>query len=247
MSRPTRAQISEDAQTLALRKSELRYRCLFETAQDGILILDGETGFVVDANPFMTALTGYDREDFLRKHLWQIGPFADVAASKASFAELQATDYVRYDDLPLKTRDGGEVQVEFVSNAYLVGVRRVIQCNIRDITLRKRAESALFIRERAIEAASQGIIITDPVQPDNPIVYASPGFTRLTGYEPTEVIGRNCRFLQGTKADPAALSTLRDAIREARPCVVELLNVRKDGTTFWNNLSVAPSRMPMVD
>ncbi len=127
-----------------------------------------------------------------------------------------------------------------MSNAYLVGVRRVIQCNIRDITLRKRAESALFIRERAIEAASQGIIITDPVQPDNPIVYASPGFTRLTGYEPTEVIGRNCRFLQGTKADPAALSTLRDAIREARPCVVELLNVRKDGTTFWNNLSVAP-------
>ena len=227
---------------LALIASEVRYRRLFESAKDGILILDADTGLVVDVNPFMTELTGFSRDEFLGKHLWQLGPFEDIAASKVSFAELQAKDYVRYEDLPLKTHAGREVQVEFVSNVYLVNDRRVIQCNIRDITARKSAETERRLLERAIEAASQGIVITDPTRADNPVIYASPGFTRLTGYESEEIVGRNCRFLQGPGTDPALLSTLRAAIREARACEVELLNFRKDGASFWNNVAVTPIR-----
>ncbi|HSI03245.1 MAG TPA: PAS domain S-box protein, partial [Myxococcota bacterium] len=165
-----------------LRRSELQYRRLFESAKDGILILDAETGRVVDANPFMTELTGYRRDDLLGKLLWEIGPFADEAASKFSFAALKDRGYVRYDDLPLKTIDGRKVEVEFVSNVYLVNDEKVIQCNVRDITARKKAEAALRMRDRAIEAVSQGILITDTGASDNPIVYASPGFTALTGY-----------------------------------------------------------------
>ncbi len=123
-----------------LRSSETRYRRLFEAARDGILILDGGTGKIVDVNAFLIELTGYPRAHFLDKHLWEIGPFKDVAASKASFADLQALDYVRYDDLPLEARDGRKIDVEFVSNVYRVGAQDVIQCNIRDITARKRAE-----------------------------------------------------------------------------------------------------------
>ncbi|MBI4951581.1 MAG: PAS domain S-box protein [Myxococcales bacterium] len=125
----------------ALEASEARYRRLFEAARDGVLILDAETGKIVDVNPFMTELTGYSHQDFLDKHLWEIGPFKDIAASKASFADLQQREYVRYDDLPLEARDGRKVAVEFVSNVYRVGSENVIQCNIRDITVRKRAEA----------------------------------------------------------------------------------------------------------
>jgi len=124
----------------ALKISETRYRRLFETAQDGILILDAETGQISDVNPFLVKMVGYSHEEFLGKRLWEIGAFKDREASKAAFSELQSKGYVRYDDLPLETKDGRPMAVEFVSNVYLVNHRKVIQCNIRDITLRKRIE-----------------------------------------------------------------------------------------------------------
>ncbi len=129
--------ISERNRALA---SEKRYFRLFESAKDGILILDAETGKLVDANPFITQLLGYPREDLLGKHIWELGFFKNVAANKAKFLELQQRDYVRYEDLPLATSDGKTVHVEFVSNVYLVDSTRVIQCNIRDISDRKRVE-----------------------------------------------------------------------------------------------------------
>ncbi|MGD1154177.1 MAG: sigma 54-interacting transcriptional regulator [Syntrophales bacterium] len=121
----------------ALKSSEKRYRRLFETAQDGILILDAETGQISDVNPFLVEMLGYSHEDFLGKKLWEIGVFKDIEASKAAFLELQDKGYVRYNDLPLETKDGRSLDVEFVSNVYLVNHHKVIQCNIRDITERK--------------------------------------------------------------------------------------------------------------
>ena len=96
------------------------------------------------------------------------------------------------------------------------------------------------LQVKAFDAFLQGVTITDPNQPDNPIVYVNEGFTRLTGYERDEVLGKNCRFLQGKDTDPAIRATLRQAVREARPCFVEVLNYRKDGSAFWNALSLAP-------
>ncbi len=127
----------------ALRASEVRYRRLFEAARDGILILDAETGAVVDVNPFLIEMLGYPREEFLGKKLWELGFFKDIAANQENFEELQRNDYIRYEDLPLETADGRRMQVEFVSNVYLVDDRKVIQCNIRDISERKRAEEEL--------------------------------------------------------------------------------------------------------
>jgi two-component system, cell cycle sensor histidine kinase and response regulator CckA len=124
----------------ALRDSEARYRRLFETAQDGILLLDAETGLITDVNPFLVKLLDYSRAEFLGKALWEIGLFKDIDASKDAFRELQEKGYVRYEDLPLKTKGGRAINVEFVSNAYGVNSERVIQCNVRDITQRKHAE-----------------------------------------------------------------------------------------------------------
>src|SRR5579859_6450112 len=124
----------------ARRDSEARYRRLFETAQDGILILDATTGLITDVNPFLMKLLDYSRKEFLGKALWDIGLFKDIEASKAAFRELQEKQYVRYEDLPLKTRGGRSINVEFVSNVYGVNGKKVIQCNVRDITPRKYAE-----------------------------------------------------------------------------------------------------------
>jgi PAS domain S-box-containing protein len=126
-----------------LEVSETRYRRLFETAQDGILIIDADTGQISDVNPFLIQMLGYSHEDFLGRKLWEIGAFKDIEASQRAFSELQTRGYVRYEDLPLQTRDGRSMAVEFVSNVYLVDHHKVIQCNIRDITQRKRAEEAL--------------------------------------------------------------------------------------------------------
>jgi len=117
--------------------SEIRYRRLFESAKDGILILDAETGAIVDVNPYLVELLGYSTEQFHGKKIWEIGVFSDFIANRDKFLELQQKEYVRYDDLPLKTIDGRKIDVEFVSNVYEVSHHKVIQCNIRDITKRK--------------------------------------------------------------------------------------------------------------
>jgi PAS domain S-box-containing protein len=139
----TRTDEAEARNVQAILASERRYRRLFETAQDGILILDADTGQVVDANPFMKDLLGYSQEEFLGRKLWEIGPFKGSAASKIAFAELQLKDRIRYEALPLETKDGRRVEVEFISNAFLADKKQLIQCNIRDITERKRAEEEI--------------------------------------------------------------------------------------------------------
>ncbi len=139
----------------ALEASERRYRRLFEAARDGILILDAGTGQIVDVNPFLLELTGYSREDFLGKHLWEMGSFKDVTASRESFARLQTEKYVRYEDLPLRACDGRKIDVEFVSNVYGVGDGQVIQCNIRDISERKRTDADTKRLTMAIEQAAE--------------------------------------------------------------------------------------------
>ena len=126
---------------IELEESEARYRRLFETAKDGILILDGDTGRITDANPFLQDMLGYSKAELIGKALWEIGPVKDIPASQEAMRRLQSSEYIRYEDLPLETRAGERKQVEFVSNVYLVNGWKVIQCNIRDITERKRAET----------------------------------------------------------------------------------------------------------
>ena len=125
----------------ALADSELRYRRLFEAARDGVLILDAETGLVVDVNPYLIELLGVTREVFLGKKVWELGFFKDLIVNEANFAELQAKQYLRYEDMALEGFDGKRHEVEFVSNVYLVDGHKVIQCNIRDISERVKASA----------------------------------------------------------------------------------------------------------
>ncbi len=119
-----------------LSRSEIRYRRLFESAKDGIIILDAETGKIIDVNPFLVELFGYSKKIFLQKKIWEIGFFKDIAANKNKFLELKQKEYVRFDNLVLESSTGQKINVEFVSNSYSANNHKIIQCNIRDITER---------------------------------------------------------------------------------------------------------------
>jgi PAS domain S-box-containing protein len=140
---------------LALEVSELRYRRLFETAQDGILILDANTGKIIDVNPFLLDLLDYPFESMIGLRLWEIGQFKDIAANQAAFETLQTNEYIRYENLPLRTKTGREIQVEFVSNVYFVGSDKVIQCNIRDISARAEFQAASKSHAATLERAGR--------------------------------------------------------------------------------------------
>ncbi|MFO7714126.1 PAS domain S-box protein [Desulfosarcina sp.] len=221
----------------ALIDSEKRYRRLFESAKDGILILDADSGKIVDINPFLSRLLGCQHTELLGKHLWEIGTFAGIAASKDAFKTLQDKAYIRYDHLPLETVDGRIVEVEFVSNVYLVDNAKVIQCNIRDITERKQADAE---RERllaAIEQVGEMIVITNP---DGTIQYVNPAFERVTGYSRDEAIGKNPRILNSGEQGTDFNRNLWETISAGNTFQGRMVNKRKDGTFFTEEATISP-------
>jgi PAS domain S-box-containing protein len=134
----------------ALRATEIRYRRLFEAAPDGILMVDPDTRRITDANPFMTELLCYPQTELIGKELWEIGLLGDKKANRTAFRNLQQNSFIRYENLPLRNKKGQRREVEFVSNLYDEDGRKVIQCNIRDITARKADERALLVAKNAI-------------------------------------------------------------------------------------------------
>ena len=144
----------------AVAASELRFRRLFETSNDGILILAAATGEVLDVNPFLTEILGFGRQEFLGKVIWELAFFRDVVASEANFSELRDQEYFQCQNMLLGTCDGQQIDVDFISNAYLVDDTEVIQFNVRDVTMRREAEHVIHqlnleLEQRVIERTAQ--------------------------------------------------------------------------------------------
>ena len=152
--------MSTKKSNMTFSESELRYRRLFEAAQDGILILDFDTGQIQDANPFVLSLLGFSREELVGKEIWEIGSILDKSIALQAFEIIKEKGYVRYENIPLKTKGGELIQVEFVSNAYHVNGDKVIQCNIRDISNRKKLEEENLKFQHSISISLHEVIET---------------------------------------------------------------------------------------
>jgi PAS domain S-box-containing protein len=230
----------------ALRASEVRYRRLFETAKDGILILDAGTGMVVDVNPFLIEKLGFSHEAFLGKKIWELGFFKDIVANQANFAELREKGYVRYENLPLETADGRRLEVEFVSNVYRVNHEEVVQCNIRDITERKRAEESLRYEQTLMATLMDNlpaaVYFKDAA---SRFLRVNRAHSRKFGLsDPAQLTGKSdTDFFSGEHAQQA-LADEQEIIRTGQP----LLNVEEketwmDGTVSW----VLTTKLPLRD
>ena len=221
----------------ALEASESRYRRLFETAQDAILILDAEewNGRIMDANPFVIELLGYSLDELIGKELWEIGLFSDKEQSKAAMETLQREGYIRYNDIPLQTKQGKRVEVEFVSNTYKVDGRDVIQCNIRDITARKRAvEEARLGVERFRFLAESIPLMIFTATPDGEIDYVNRQITEYTGLHGQEVIASGLWTFIHPEDVPEHHRRWGLSIKSGEPFELECRLRRRNGTYRWH-------------
>ncbi len=220
-----------------LRISEIRYRRLFETARDGILILDAVTRKITDVNPFMIELLGYTHDDFLGKELWEIGLLKDEDENIRAFEELQKNGYIRYDDLPLKSKDGECWEVEFVSNLYSENNRQVVQCNIRDITelklVEQTARKAEFIFRNMVES-SPGIVYLNEPNPPYSAIYMCPNI-KLYGYTPEDWYADPNMWLSIVHREDSkrVMREVEIAARHGSETELEYRIVGRDGSVHW--------------
>jgi two-component system cell cycle sensor histidine kinase/response regulator CckA len=203
----------------------------------GILHFDGSFQQI---NPAWERTLGYTREELVGEPFMKLVHPDDRAGSLAQVKRMAGGVSIPSFEGRLRCKDG--TYRSFLWNGSPLLDRSAFSVSGHDITEKKRADEALRLRDRAMQSVSQGLVIADACEPDHPIVYASPGFLRMTGYMADEVMGRNCRFLQGAATDQVVLARVREAVVGAKPCKEEILNYRKDGTSFWNEMSLAPVR-----
>ncbi len=227
-----------------LRDAEALQAVVLEAALDAVVTIDDE-GCIVEFSRTAETLFGYERQTVLGQSLAELvipvesrGTFEAMLRTYRDAGTSAASR--RRSEISVIRADGSRFDGEWSLSTTMVGGRRLFAAHIHDLTRSKYLETGLRLRQRALEEIGEGILFTDAVRPDHPIVYANPAFERMTGYRLSDIIGNNCRFLQGPKTDPAAIKQLRQAVAEERSCSVELLNYRADGTTFWNAVSIAP-------
>lgn len=235
----------------SFKGSEDLFRLLIESVRDYAIFMLDPAGKIISWNAGAQQIKGYLAEEIVGRHFSCFYSPEDQRHGNPEKALEVAAIEGRYEEEGWRVRKDGSmfwanvvITSIYDSSGALVGFAKVT----RDLTERKQIESelqkkiaALQLRDRAMQAVSQGIIVTDG-KPDYPILYASPVFLQITGYELDEVIGRNCRFLQGPKTDAETSQEMRDAISAGQKFSAEILNYRKDGSTFWNAVFLSPVR-----
>lgn len=228
--------------SLRLAEREEQYQQLVELTPEGIVLLDEDE--VVYANTAATDLFATHSKDSLVGEPVRsfVAPeseaaFDDLLGEVAGAGTGCATEFTEF---TFQQADGKPVDVSLAAVPVTYDGDRVVQLLIRDISTEKRRKEQIQLFGRAVESVGVGVVIADAQQPDNPLVYANDGFQRLTGYPLNEVLGRNCRFLQGPKTSDATRKAVRESLDAEEPVSADILNYRKNGTTFWNRLEITP-------
>jgi PAS domain S-box-containing protein len=236
-------QFRDETENLQARENLSRFRTALDASQDAIFIIDRADMRFVDMNSSAFTGLGYSRQELLQMRPADIKPQLSAEQLARLFDQvLAAPDHAGRVETLHRRKDGSTFPVEVVLRSFRSEGRPMLVAVARDNSERVRTEASLHLARRAMESSSNGIIITDCQQPDNPIVYVNPAFERITGYSSAEVHGRNCRFLHGEDRFQPGTAELRAAIQAQGEARVVLRNYRKDGSLFWNQLYVAPVR-----
>jgi PAS domain S-box-containing protein len=239
-SQQAEAQIAEE-----ILSSELTYRRLFESAKDGILILEVDQGRITDVNPYLVELLGFSRAEMLGQTVGELSPFKDIESNQLMLERLQQDGYVRYEDLPLETRSGRHIAVEFVSNVYQAGTKKVIQCNIRDITARKRIDAQLkasFREASDLKSALDEHAIVAITDPQGRITYANDKFCAISRYSRAELLGQDHRLVNSRHHSKEFMHDLWTTIMQGQVWKGEIKNQAKDGSCYWVDTTIVPFR-----
>jgi len=221
---------------------QTRFQRLFEATNDATFVLDAESLRITACNPAASDLLGYSRATILDTEPSELFAPEQPAALAAFFEDLIAAGDAWTDALTCRTNAGEERAIEISATSFETSDNLSILLSVRDITERKAYQEELELKTQAIDGAPIGITISDPSQPDNPLVYVNDGYTELTGYPKSEATDRNCRYLQGPGTREEPVAKMREAIDNEEPVSVDLRNYRKDGTPFWNRVTIAPVR-----
>ncbi|MEY2562222.1 MAG: hypothetical protein QOH88_415 [Verrucomicrobiota bacterium] len=233
-----RAEQAEARSEQEVQASQLDYRRLFQAAKEGILILDADTGQIADANRSLTEMLGFSLAELLNMPIWEVTAFKDAAANKAKFEQLHAQGYAPYENIPLETRDGRKITMEFVSSVYLAADRNVIQCNVRDVTERERAEETA-VRLAAIVNSSEDAIIGKTRE--GIITSWNPGAEKVFGYSAKEAVGQSMLMLFPSECVGEEAEILARIARGENIEHFEAVRVGKNGKRI--DVSVTVSRV----
>ena len=228
-----------DVGSLHEAKSDLeQFKFMVEAATDGMVVADRE-GKIFYANPVMHDLLGYSDDELVGKSIVDINLLLDERGFLAIF-----DDAVKHGVPPFETehcrKDGTTIPVEVNINAVTLREQTFLFGNVRDIRKRIERDREMRLHHLAVEATTNGVVISDPKLKDNPIIYANPGFLEMSGYSEAEVVGQNCRFLQGSDTEDSTVEEIKRSVKNGESCRVTLLNYRKDGSKFWNDLQITP-------
>ena len=222
-------------------QSEKRLERFFSLNSD-LFVIGNFKGYFTKVNPAWSTLLGYSPEELTSKPFTEFVDPRDHQLSLGQAKLLSGGGKISKLNVRFISKEGKYKSIQW--NLFPDLVDRLIYASGRDITTQLKAEEMLRINERALNSTSIGVVITDCSMPDNPVIYCNPANKSITGYESHEMIGRNCRLLQGTDNDQKGLKKLRNAIKKQKECKVIIRNYRKDGTMFWNELSISPVHDP---
>ncbi|QFZ53692.1 PAS domain S-box protein [Oceanihabitans sp. IOP_32] len=225
------------------KKDQDIFNILLEAISEGVIIVDKDQ-HIVEFNSFAQDIFGYTKGEIVERALHLLIP-SKYHATHFNYIERFIERGKRrkigsgVDVYGLK-KDGTIFPAEVELNPFYIYNKTYIMVLVKDISEKKKTEKTLMLKSRALESASNGIVITDALQQDNPIIYFNAAFQKLTGYETKEILNNNCRFLQGNDNNQKPLKKLRKAVKKGESCQVILRNYKKDGTLFWNDLYVMP-------
>jgi diguanylate cyclase (GGDEF)-like protein/PAS domain S-box-containing protein len=222
-------------------ESEQRYRRLFDSARDGIVLVEADTGHIIDVNPSFLAMAGHARDELMGSKLWQIEPFQNTDAIQVIFKELRNQDYIYYDDLPLDSKMGSRIPVEIVGSSHSIAGRKILQYTVRDISRRKTVEEELWKSESRFKVlfqkAAMGIVIVDA---SGSIIECNPAIEKMLGYNEKEMAGKHFTdftYEEDLKSDAAWFEELLAQKRGSYQMAIRCL--RKDRVVVWGLLAVS--------